>query len=68
MEEEIGVMEERSEEPMGVRRLVDAMDNLGLQQEQIDDLISAEQPVDMDMAEPVFQQVRSGSFDFRNER
>jgi len=68
MEEEIGVMEERSEEPMGVRRLVDAMDNLGLQQEQIDDLISAEQPVDMDMAEPVFQQIRSGSFDFRNER
>jgi hypothetical protein len=59
-------MEERSEEPMGVRRLVDAMDNLGLQQEQIDELISTEQP--MDMAEPVPQQVRSGSFDFRNER
>jgi hypothetical protein len=61
-------MEERSEEPMGVRRLVDAMDNLGLQQEQIDELISTEQPMDMDMAEPVPQQVRSGSFDFRNER
>lgn len=67
MEEEIGVMEERSEEPMGVRRLVDAMDNLGLQQEQIDELISTEESmgVDMDMAEPVLQQVRSGSFDFR---
>lgn len=68
VEEEVGVMEERSEEPMGVRRLVDAMDNLGLQQEQIDELISTEQPMDMDMAEPVPQQVRSGSFDFRNER
>jgi hypothetical protein len=68
IEEEVGVMEERSEEPMGVRRLVDAMDNLGLQQEQIDELISTEQPMDMDVAEPVLQQVRSGSFDFRNER
>jgi hypothetical protein len=66
VEEEVGVMEEQSEQPMALRTLVDAME--GLQPE-------SPEPVDMEwgaeemvMEEPVLQQVRSGSFDFRNER
>lgn len=66
VEEEVGVMEEQSEQPMALRTLVDAME--GLQPESTE-------PMDMEwgveedvMEEPVLRQVRSGSFDFRNER
>lgn len=62
------VMEERSEYQIGLSTLVDAMEDIPSQPE-------SPEPTEMDwgneervMEEPVPQQIRSGSFDFRNER
>lgn len=62
------VMEERSEYQIGLSTLVNAMENIPSQPE-------SPEPTEMDwgneervMEEPVPQQIRSGSFDFRNER
>jgi hypothetical protein len=68
VEEEVGVMEDRGEYPIGLQTLVDAM-------EDMPDTPSQPEPMEMSwgneedvMEEPVPQQARSGSFDFRNER
>jgi hypothetical protein len=68
VEEEVGVMEDRGEYPIGLQTLVDAM-------EDMPDIPSQPEPMEMSwgneeavMEEPVPQQARSGSFDFRNER
>lgn len=62
------VMEERSEYQIGLSTLVNAMEDIPSQPE-------SPEPTEMDwgneervMEEPVPQQIRSGSFDFRNER
>lgn len=60
VEEEIGEMEERSEEHMGVRRLVDAMDTI----DEPEETISSEQPTEQD-EQPTMSRP---PFDFRNER
>jgi hypothetical protein len=69
VEEEVGVMEDRGEYPIGLQTLVDAM-------EDMPDVTSQPEPMEQVnwaneeavMEEPVPQQARSGSFDFRNER
>lgn len=68
VEEEIGVMEEREESPLRLQTLVDAMDGIQIPTELLEPTTpdwSNEEDV---MEQPVLQQVRSGSFDFRNER
>jgi hypothetical protein len=68
VEEEVGVMEDRGEYPIGLQTLVDAM-------EDMPDVTSQPEPMEMSwgneetvMEEPVPAPVNSGSFDFRNER
>ena len=68
VEEEVGVMEEQTEQPMALRTLVDAMDGIEVERELMEPTMPDWSNEDVVMEEPVPQQVRSVSFDFRNER
>lgn len=67
-EEEMGVMDEQPEQPIGLRTLVDVMEGIEVERELMEPTMPDWSNEDVVMEEPVPQQVRSVSFDFRNER
>lgn len=65
VEEEVGVMEDRGEYPIGLQTLVDVMEDVQREPEPIMENEPMEQ---VDWANEEVATIRSGSFDFRNER